>query len=58
MAENLTPEETELIRKVVWSLEMTSDGQCLECGRSRMFHLLKPLECEAVVGILKARLGL
>ena len=56
--EKLSLEEEELIRKVVWQLEMSPTGKCLECGQGRMFHLLKPLECVAVVGMLRARLGL
>jgi hypothetical protein len=54
----LTTEEETLVRAVVWSLEMSPTGDCLECGRSRMFHLIFPLKCAAVVGMLKARLGL
>ena len=50
--------ERELIRKVINSLEMSPTNRCIECGRSRMLHLLKPLDCEAVVGMLRARLGL
>lgn len=56
--ELLTKEEEDLVRRVVWTLEMSPTGCCLECGRGRMFHLLKPLSCEAVVGMLRARLGL
>jgi hypothetical protein len=56
--ETLTAEEEALVSKVVWQLEMSSLGNCLECGRNRMFHLLKPLSCIAVVGMLRARLGL
>ena len=56
--EELTTEEQELINKVVFHLEMSPTGRCLECGRSRMFHLIKPLKCAAVVGMLRARLGL
>ncbi len=51
-----SPEEQEIIRKVVWQLEMSPTGRCLECGRGRMFHLLRPLMCAAVVGMLRARL--
>ena len=54
--EELTPDEEALIRRVVWQLEMSTTGKCLECGRGRMFHLIKPLECVAVVGALRARL--
>lgn len=56
--EPLTEEEIELVNKVVRSLEMSPTGQCLECGRGRMFHLLRPLECVAVVGMLRAAFGL
>lgn len=52
----LTPTEQSLVKKVVFGLEMSADGKCLECGRGRMFHLLRPLDCDAVVGILRARL--
>lgn len=55
---NLTNEENELMKQVVRQLEMSQTGRCLECGRSRMLHLLNPLHCIAVVGMLKARLGL
>lgn len=55
--EELTAEEQELVDKVVWQLEMSPTGKCLECGRGRMYHLLKPLDCIAVVGMLRARLG-
>jgi hypothetical protein len=43
--------------KVVSCLEM-EQNKCVECGRSKMFHRLKPLECPAMVGMLRARLGL
>lgn len=56
--EDLTVDEYNLVKKVVWQLEMSPTGRCLECGRGRLFHLLKPLYCIAVVGMLKARLGL
>lgn len=56
--EALTPEENELVYKVIWQLEMSPANRCAECGRSRMFHLLRPLQCAAVVGMLRARLGL
>jgi hypothetical protein len=58
VVETLTVEEEALVRKVVWSLEMSPTGRCLECGQGRMFHLLRPLKCAAVVGMLRARLGL
>jgi len=56
--EEFTPDEDIIIKKVIWGLEMSATGKCLECGRSRMFHLLKPLSCIAVVGMLRAKLGL
>lgn len=56
--EPLTPDEEALIRSVVWKLEMSPTGRCLECGRGRMLHLLLPLKCAAVIGMLKARMGL
>ena len=56
--EVLSIEDESLICRVVWQLEISATGRCLECGRSRMFHLLRPLECMAVVGMLRARLGL
>lgn len=55
--EEFTIEEQEVIKKVVWKLEMSSTGKCLECGKSRLFHLMKPLDCCAVVGMLRAKLG-
>jgi hypothetical protein len=56
--EVLSAEDEQLIRKVVQQLEMSPTGRCLECGMSRMFHLVKPLTCGAVIGMLRARLGL
>jgi ribosomal protein L32 len=58
MEDRLTTEEQELVRKVVWQLEMSPTGRCLECGHCRLFHLMKPLRCLAVCGMLRARLGL
>jgi hypothetical protein len=56
--EALTAEEQALTRKVIGQLEISPTGKCLECGRGRMFHLLRPLQCAAVVGMLRARVGL
>lgn len=56
--EVLTEEENELVRKIVRSLEYSPDGRCLECGYGRLRHYLRPTKCIAMVGILRARLGL
>jgi len=55
---DLTAEEQALVNKTAWQLEMSPTGRCLECGHGRMFHFLRPLECAAMVGMLRARLGL
>jgi len=56
--EPFTPEEEALIKAVLRQLEMSPTGRCLECGRGRLFHFLRPLQCDAMVGMLRARLGL
>jgi uncharacterized protein (DUF983 family) len=51
-----TAEEQAILNHVVLhQLEVSPTGRCLECGRGRIFHLLKPLDCAAVVGMARAR---
>lgn len=56
--DELTKNEEKIIRKVVWQLEWGVTGKCLECNRGRLSHLIRPLICPAVVGMLRARLGM